>query len=534
MQDAAENRGNPLAMKSRVGFRAAVSAVVLLGPAAAGAGQPPSERSAVVIPAGQIDRAVGRLDGLARGLLRKTGVPGMAIAVVHGDRVIYLRGFGVRRAGTQLRVDARTVFELASVSKPVGAAVIAGAVGRGCVHWTDPVATYIPGFALADPYAGNNVTIADMYAHRSGLPDHAGDLLEDLGFSRGAIIRKLVLEPLEPFRISYAYTNFGLTAGAEAAANACGKPWDQLSRDILYKPLGMTSTSSRFADYEHAPNHADLHARVGTAWVPRYVRNADAQSPAGGVSSSVTDMARFMRMELANGRFGGRAVIDEKALLETRNPNLMISPLPTPNSRATFYGLGMNVSYDAAGRLRLSHSGAFSLGAATTLVMLPSERLGIIVLTNAAPIGLPESVAADFMDVAEYGAPTLDWFAAYGPLFKQLGANPSVLAGKSRPKQPVAPRADDAYVGTYANRYYGSLTVDTKNGRLSVTLGPKHTRYRLAPWSGSVFSYTPSGENAVGISAATFTLDGSGERAKALTLESLNEDRWGTFAREGD
>src|SRR5450755_1855179 len=154
-----------------------VTAVVLSTAAEAPAQTrvPPSEISAVVVPPGQIDRAVRAVGGIARGLLRKTGVPGMAIAIVHDDRVVYLQGFGVRRAGTPKLVDADTVFELASLSKPVGAAVIAGAVGRGCVQWTDPVATYLPGFTLSDPDIGNTVTIADMYAHRSGLADHAGE-----------------------------------------------------------------------------------------------------------------------------------------------------------------------------------------------------------------------------------------------------------------------------------------------------------------------------------------------------------------------
>jgi CubicO group peptidase (beta-lactamase class C family) len=494
---------------------------------------PPSEISAVVVPPGQIDRAVRAVGGIARGLLRTTGVPGMAIAIVHDDRVVFLQGFGVRRAGAPKLVDADTVFDLASLSKPVGAAVIAGAVGRGCVQWTDPVATYLPGFALSDPDVGNTVTIADMYAHRSGLADHAGDLLEDLGYDRGTILRRLALEPLNPFRITYNYTNFGLTAGAVAAASACGKPWEQLSHDILYAPLGMTATSSRFRDYIRAPNHADLHVRQGGAWRARFVRDADAQSPAGGVSSSAADMARFLRMELANGRFAGRPLIDERALLQTRNPNLATSRLASPISRAGFYGLGINVGYDAAGRLRLSHSGAFSLGASTTIVMLPSERLGIVVLTNAAPIGLPETLAAEFMDLAEFGSVRYDWYGAYSEGFKHLDDNRSRLAGKHPPASPIPARANDAYAGTYANAYYGPATVRSANGKLGFMLGPRHMTFTLAHWSGDAFSYFPRGENALGISAVTFSIGARDTRARTMTIENLDAEKLGTFVRGG-
>jgi CubicO group peptidase (beta-lactamase class C family) len=87
------------------------------------------------------------------------------------------------------------------------------------------------------------VNVGDMYSHRSGLPDFAGDLLEDLGYDRHDVLERLRQLPLAPFRISYAYTNFGLTAAAESVAVAAGKSWEDLSDEVLYQPLGMTSTS---------------------------------------------------------------------------------------------------------------------------------------------------------------------------------------------------------------------------------------------------------------------------------------------------
>ena len=96
----------------------------------------------------------------------------------------------------------------------------------------------------------HEVTIRDMYAHRSGLPDHAGDLLEDLGFTRAEILRRLRYQhPDSSFRSHYAYTNFGLTAAAVAAAKAYGMEWETASEGKLYKPLGMTSTGSRHSDF---------------------------------------------------------------------------------------------------------------------------------------------------------------------------------------------------------------------------------------------------------------------------------------------
>ena len=120
----------------------------------------------------------------------------------------------------------------------------------------------LPWFALGDPYVTANVTVGDMFSHRSGLPDHAGDRLEDMGFDRRQVLEKLRLEPLDPFRITYQYTNFGVTAAAEAVATAAGTDWARLSNDTVYAPLGMTSTSSRFADFVARPNRAVGHMSV--------------------------------------------------------------------------------------------------------------------------------------------------------------------------------------------------------------------------------------------------------------------------------
>jgi CubicO group peptidase (beta-lactamase class C family) len=243
---------------------ALVAAVVLALPGAASARQSPSQESAVPIPPGQIEAAVGRLDGLADDLLRRTGVPGLAVAVVRDDKVVYAKGFGVRRVGTDERVDENTVFQLASVSKPLGATVIARSVGRGKVDWDDPVTEYLPRFRLADPFTSRRVTIADMYAHRSGLPEHIGDLQEDMGYGQREVLRRLRYVPLAPpLRSGYAYTNFGLTVGGLAAARAEGTSWQDLSSRNLYKPLRMTSTSSRFSDYARSPRRAFGHVRVG-------------------------------------------------------------------------------------------------------------------------------------------------------------------------------------------------------------------------------------------------------------------------------
>ena len=179
----------------------------------------------------QVEKAITQLDELASDLMERTGVPGMAVAVVRGDQKIYAKGFGARQIGTSSPVDADTVFQLASLSKSVGSMVVARQVGLGAggITWDTRVRSQLPWFSLNDSRVTDELTIADMYSHRSGLPDHAGDRLEDMGYDRRQVLERLRHQPLDPFRKTYHYTNFGLTAGAEAVCAAAGLEWATLA-----------------------------------------------------------------------------------------------------------------------------------------------------------------------------------------------------------------------------------------------------------------------------------------------------------------
>ena len=478
------------------------------------------------IPRGQVDAAVERLDGVVQDLMGRSGVPGVATAVVHDDELVYAKGFGVRRVGSDDAVDEHTAFQLASVSKPISATVVARAVGEGHVRWDDPVSRHLRGVALADAHTTRNVTIADLFAHRSGLPDHIGDVLEDLGAGRLTIVRRLRRAPLAPLRQDYAYTNFGLTVGALAVAEAVGTSWEDLAQSTLYEPLGMGSTSSRHADFVDRPNRATLHVQRGGAWVTGAERRPDAQSPAGGVSSNVVDLARWMRLLLRDG--GDEVSADALAAMFT--PRGPIAPPGTPDSRSTATGFGIDISVDATARVRWTHSGAFATGAATQLTLLPSEGLGIVVLTNGWPVGLPEGIAASFMDLAEQGRVTFDWLAGYGRLVEPMRTNPSRLFGAAGPSDPVPARAASAYAGTYDNDFYGPLQVLARGSGLTLVLGPKRRRFELAHRDGDTFSYDWQAENTFGISAVDFTFGGRG-RARCVQIENLDVAGLGTFTR---
>jgi CubicO group peptidase (beta-lactamase class C family) len=515
---------------------ASVLAIAVAGANPVDAGElPPPQVAGVPIPDGQIERAVGQLDALAQAILAKSGIPGLAVAVVRDGKTVYAKGFGLRQIGERQLVDDETVFQIASLSKSIGATVVARQVGAGVVKWDTPLVSYLPWFELNDPWITKHVTIGDMYAHRSGLPDHAGDDLEDIGYDRREILQRLRFAPLHSFRDDYAYTNFGLTAAAEAVAVASGKDWATLSEEVLYRPLGMTATSSRYVDYATRDNRAFLHVRTASGFEPKYQRRPDAQSPAGGVSSNVRDLARWMAMVLDGGSYQGREIVAKEALLPAITPQMVSSKAYAADARASFYGYGFGVSVQPSGRVVLSHSGAFSLGAGTNYVLIPSAHVGIVILTNAQPAGAAEALGMEFADLVQFGRVTRDWFTAYANLIAPINEPFGTRVGKEMPANP-APALDlAAYAGTYANDYYGDAVIIRQPNGLIMKIGPAPTEFAFTHLDGNVFTFTPHSENASegSISTATFATDSSG-KVTALTVELFDQAGIGTFKRRTD
>jgi CubicO group peptidase (beta-lactamase class C family) len=428
----------------------------------------------------------------------------VAVAVIYNDRVVFLRGYGVRKVGEPAEVDPDTVFEIASLSKPIASTILASLVGEGKIGWDDRIAELDPDFRLSSPDITRQIAIRDLLSHRSGLATESGDLLEELGYSRPEILHRMRYLPLPgQFRKTYAYSNFGYTAGAIAAAKKIGKPWETLAEEQLYFRLGMTSTSSRFSDYEDRTNKAALHTFINGEPVNRFVREADAESPAGGVSSSARDLAEWARLQLNRGEWSGKQIVDANALTETYKPEICrnaIDPAkPNDCPGDQYYGLGWDVGTDKQGHTQVSHSGAFFLGAATSVYMVPDEHLAILALSNSTPVGLPESICLHFLDLVHYGKPQRDYLPLLGKLFGTMVAEAqdasTNYAALTPLKSPAPAKAFSAYAGKYTNEYFGTLEVSVEDNRLILRLPPRGSYYELSHWDGDTFTYYFAGEN---------------------------------------
>ncbi|MEO8779641.1 MAG: serine hydrolase [Rhodanobacter sp.] len=483
----------------------------------------------MALPVNGLSTALAALPELVTETLERSGVPGAAVAVVHGGKIVFAQGFGVRRVGKLEKVDTATVFQIASLSKSLTASVIAVEVSKGVVSWDDPVARYLPGFKLSDPYVTAHATIGDFMAHRSGLPHAAGDDLEDLGFGRAQIISRLREVPLDAFRDSYHYANFGTTIAAQAVAAAAHMPWETLAAQALFKPLGMHSTSARHADYLARSDRAVLHAFEGGQFLPLYDRNPDAQAPAGGVSSNVLDLAQWLEFLLTGNGANGKPLASRASLLAALSPHSFSREPAALSDRPSFYGYGFNVGINAGGRTTFGHSGAFLLGAGTAFQVLPSADLGIVVLTNGAAGGVPESINASFMDIVQYGKPLRDWYAGYHAQMADFQEPEGDLAGKTAPAKPQPAQALATYMGHYENPYFGSGDITLEGNQLVLTIGPARKHLVLSHWNGGTFAVMPRGENAPAGSRSSVKFSMKDHKVTGFTVNYLNKNGLGTW-----
>ncbi|MDF2621113.1 MAG: beta-lactamase [Xanthobacteraceae bacterium] len=486
------------------------------------------------IPRERLEAALTALDDMSQQVVADGQVPGLAIAVVQDDAPVFLKGYGLREQGKPGTVDAETVFQLASFSKPISATVVAVLVGERVADWNSTIATLDPSFRLQGAYPTQQLTIRDLFAHRSGLPGDAGNELEALGYDRATILQRLALvPPSSSFRAGYSYSNFGLTEGAVAAVKPTGKAWEDVAQEKLYAPLGMSSTSSHHADFLKRTNRAELHIGAPGKWAAKLQRDPDAQAPAGGVSSNARDLAQWLRLQISGGTFNGRPMIKPAALAATHEPLMARGNNPVTGA-ASFYGLGWNVEYGRHG-LSWGHAGAFSVGARTLVTIYPEAKLGIVVLANAFPTGVPEGLADSFFDVAFDGKISKDWLtpwnAAYagmfGPAIEAAKKEYAAPAGGALPAAPLK-----AYEGRYANAYVGAAEVAAVGDKLELRLGPQgKARFPLTHFNRDVFIYYPTPELPDMPVGVNFSLDPDGT-ARAVTLEDLDGFGLGTLARE--
>src|SRR6202022_3795027 len=262
-------------------------------------------------------------DKLASDTVTTWRLPGMAVAIVQNDRVIYLKGFGVKEFGKSDPVTADTLFQIGSTTKAFTTTAMAMLVDEKKLEWDDPVRMHLDYFRLADPCADSTVMLRDIVSHRTGLSRH-DELWDNSPWSRDEILHRIASVKLtKPIRTTYQYNNIMFMAAGDVVASASKMPWDDFVRARIFQPLGMTRTRTAFADWapsDHATGHRYAH---DTITVQPALDDSNV-GPAGAIKSSARDMAQWLRFQLADGVIDGKRLVSEDALNETKVPQMAL------------------------------------------------------------------------------------------------------------------------------------------------------------------------------------------------------------------
>ena len=439
--------------------------------------------------------ALPEIDTYIQHAVQEWNIPGLAIAIVKDDAVIFSKGYGVTEIGKNYEVDEHTLFAVASNTKAFTATLLGMLVDEGKIQWDDRVIDYLPDFQMYDPYVTREIRIRDLLTHRSGLPTFGGDHLW-IGntLNRKEIIARIrYLEPTASFRTTYQYQNLMFLVAGEVVGTVTGQSWDEAMQERILNPLGMTESNTSVRLLRGLDNVASAHEIVEGELTPVAYDSIDAVAAAAGLNASVLDMVKWMRFNLNGGVVDGRQLLNPNTIRE-----LHTIQFPRSVSRAaerdfgtrfSGYGLGWSIS-DFRGRKMISHGGGLT-GMISLQTMLPEERLGIIILTNFAPNNLTRALTYRILDTF-LGAGQRDWAAEY--LERSNQARDRAIQAEntlqnSRARNTHTSLALPAYCGTYYDPLSGEALLKIENGSLVFDYNPRHIG-DLEHWHHDTFRVT--------------------------------------------
>lgn len=501
-----------------------VMLALLFGSALAVSATAPAATTSSAAPAPAPDPTAG-LDAFIQKAMSDYSVPGASVAVVEDGKTVFLKGYGTRRVGENAPVDENTVFQIASVTKTVTAAALAALVGEGKLDWDDEVITHLPEFALYDPYPTRHATTRDLLAHRTGLPAFSGDLLGEVGFDRREALRRIrFVPPAASFRDKALYSNLGFFAAGEVAARVAGSSWNDVVQSRLLTPLGMTRSAASVLTAPKDDNRSGTFGRVNGRVQAIRPSTQIVMGAAGSVLSTASDLSRYMRMLLAEGKLDGKPVLSAKAVEDMFEPSIVseisFAEAP-PISQETGFGFTMGWGYYYFHGAKVIEKGGALDGVRAIIVLVPERKLGIAVLANMNLTVLPEAIRAYVLE-QELGPASSNVQATLLETQKHVDELLTPGPPPANPGKTSVPLA--AYAGTYASDVYGPFVLTTAGDELNVAAGTAGYVGKLRHFSRDTFNLTwPLID--MGTQPVTFTIGPDGKPTE-LTTETL-----GSFKR---
>lgn len=433
---------------------------------------------ALLAPPAFAQSPLANFDAYVAGGVRDWNVPGLAIAVVKDDSVVFAKGYGVRKLGTQDSVNTHTLFANASTTKAFTSFVVELMADEGKLRIDAPVITYMPAFRLSDPIATRQITVADLLSHRTGVPE-ADYIWYDDTSSFTTILRRLSYVPFNaPVRSHFEYQNITYALAGDLAADRAGTTWEKLVHERILGPLGMRETTTGTPDESSHRNMAFAHDYVNDTVrsIKRYA--TDNIGPAGAMYSSVSDMAIWMRFLLDSARLGGKRVLSARGYADLFAPRILVDDkqfYPTAkltHPRFQAYGEGWFLE-DYRGEFVAFHTGSID-GMVAIVGLIPARHLGVVVFANRDHAELRHALMYTVFD-RYIGDSKHDWSAEMLPMYSALReegkkGERDIDAAHVTGTQPSLPLA--RYAGVYSDSLFGTATVKLDGKKLVVSFGP--------------------------------------------------------------
>lgn len=399
-------------------------------------------------------------------------VPGTAIGVVKADRIVLLKGYGVRNLASRAPVTPDTKFAIGSVTKSFTATALAGEIAQKKATWDTKVRDVLPDFRLYDDVATREMTLRDLLSHRSGLPRH--DLMwYGSPLTRQQIFDRLrFLEPSREFRSYWQYQNLMFMTAGLVVGKLNGTAWEDAVRQLVFQPLGMATADFSVSDLQRSGDFASPYnkTRKDSVFAVPF-RNIDQIGPAGSIDANVREMIRYVTMHLDRGKLEGRQVIPEALADEMHEQQMVIAGDQAEREgwnevAAQQYGLAFFIG-NYRGHKLVHHGGNID-GFSAEVNFLPHDSIGVVVLTNMN--GTP---IRDFIPLMIYdrllGLPAIDWNARYqkaeaGQRARADSTRAARQAERKEGTHPSHPLGD--YAGSYTHPAYGTVTVSVEGDGL--------------------------------------------------------------------
>jgi CubicO group peptidase (beta-lactamase class C family) len=408
--------------------------------------------------------ALGRFVERAQGLL---GVPGVSVGLIQDGKVVFAGGYGARALGTEAKVDADTMYMIASNTKALTTLMLGKLVDEKKVTWETPATALLPSFKLGDADTTRQVLVKHLICACTGLPRQDMEwLLQYAGVTpEGALATLGTMQPTSRFGELFQYSNplaaaAGFVGGHVAFPDLeIGAAYDRAMQTRVFDPLGMRSTTFDYAAAQQgnfaSPHAPDVDGKTAPALMESNYSIIPVR-PAGAAWSTVRDLLRYVQMEIDLGRLpDGSRYIERETLLARRAPQVSIG-------KDTAYGMGLFV--ETRYGVTVVHHGGDMIGFHSDMMWLPEHGVGAVVLTNGDPGWVIRTqFRRKLLEVLFDGKPEADAAvdAAAKSWFDQIAADRKLLtvpadaaeAGKLAPLYVSGP------LGEIAVRRAGASTV---------------------------------------------------------------------------